>query len=157
MTVTVKYAYYDSKIGIIKIGVSGGAVCEIKIMDKVAENAPTELSDTVICEIAEYLEGKRKTFDFPIAPTGTDFQKRVWSELRLIPYGKTQTYGEIAAYIGNPQAARAVGNACNKNPILIAVPCHRVLGADGSLTGFAAGTQIKKRLLELEKKSGLLR
>ncbi|MGN0451191.1 MAG: methylated-DNA--[protein]-cysteine S-methyltransferase [Acutalibacteraceae bacterium] len=148
----VKYSYYDSKIGVIKIGISDGAICEIEITDCLDESAPSALADRVFKEISEYLNGKRKAFDFPIAPKGTDFQKKVWTVLRKIPYGETKTYGEIAAYIGNPRAARAVGNACNKNPLLLAVPCHRVLGADGSLTGFAAGIEIKKHLLLLEKK-----
>lgn len=155
MIYTVNYAFYESKIGIIKIGVSHEAVCEIKIVENRGESAISELSKTAFAEISEYLDGRRKNFDFPLAPEGTDFQKRVWSALTEIPYGKTATYGEIAAKIGNPKAARAVGNACNKNPVLIAVPCHRVLGSDGSLTGYAAGTQIKKRLLELEKKNSL--
>ena len=151
----VKYSYFKSEIGIIKIGVSGEAVCEIGIADCLGESAPSALADRAFKEISEYLDGKRKAFDFPFAPKGTDFQKKVWSALREIPYGKTKTYGEIAAYIENPQAARAVGNACNKNPLLIAVPCHRILGADGSLTGFAAGTQTKRYLLELERKNSI--
>ena len=148
----VEYSYFDSEIGIIKIGVGDGAVCEIGITDCLGESAPSALADWAFKEISEYLNGKRKTFNFPIAPKGTDFQRKVWSALRGIPYGGTRTYGEIAAYIGSPKAARAVGNACNKNPLLLAVPCHRVLGADGSLTGFAAGIETKKRLLLLEKK-----
>lgn len=148
----VKYSYFDSEIGIIKIGVSGGAVCEIGITDCPSGSEHASIADEAFKEISEYLNGKRKTFNFPIAPKGTDFQRKVWWALRKIPYGKTKTYGEIAAQIGNPQAARAVGNACNKNPLLIAVPCHRVLGAGGSLTGFAAGIKTKKHLLLLEKK-----
>lgn len=151
----VKYSYFKSEIGIIKIGVSDGAVCEIRITDCIGESAQSALADRAFKEISEYLDGKRKAFNFPIAPEGTEFQKKVWSVLSEIPYGKTKTYGEIAAYIGNPKAARAVGNACNKNPLLIAVPCHRVLGADGSLTGFAAGTQTKRYLLELEGKNSM--
>lgn len=148
----VKYSYFDSEIGIIKIGVSDGAVCEIGFANCPSESAPSALADRAFKEISEYLNGKRKAFDFPIAPKGTDFQRKVWSALREIPYGETKTYGEIAAQIGNPQAARAVGNACNKNPLLLVVPCHRVLGANGSLTGFAAGIKVKERLLLLEKK-----
>ena len=148
----IKYSYFDSEIGIIKIGVSDGAVCEIGIADCPRGSAPSVLADRAFKEISEYLRGKRKAFDFPIAPKGTDFQRKVWSALREIPYGETKTYGEIAAYIGSPKAARAVGNACNKNPLLLAVPCHRVLGANGSLTGFAAGIEVKERLLLLEKK-----
>ena len=152
MVFTVNYTYYKSEIGIIKIGVSDGAVCEIAIADCPSESAPSVLADRAFKEISEYLNGKRRAFDFPIAPKGTDFQRKVWSALREIPYGENKTYGEIAAYIGSPKAARAVGNACNKNPLLLAVPCHRVLGAGGSLTGFAAGIEVKERLLLLEKK-----
>ncbi len=148
----VNYCFYNSEIGIIKIGVSDGAVCEIGIADCPSESTPSALADRAFEEISEYLNGKRKAFDFPIAPKGTDFQRKVWSALREIPYGETKTYGEIAADIGSPKAARAVGNACNKNPLLLAVPCHRVLGANGSLTGFAAGIEVKERLLLLEKK-----
>ena len=148
----VKYSYFESKIGTIKIGVSDGAVCEIGITNYLLESAHSTLADRVFKEISEYLNGKRKTFNFPIAPKGTSFQRKVWSALREISYGETKTYGEIAAHIGNPQAARAVGNACNKNPLLLAVPCHRILGADGELTGFAAGIEVKERLLLLEKK-----
>ncbi|MCC8169988.1 MAG: methylated-DNA--[protein]-cysteine S-methyltransferase, partial [Oscillospiraceae bacterium] len=84
-------------------------------------------------------------------PHGTDFQRRVWSELLKIPYGETRSYGQIAASIGNPKASRAVGSANNKNPIAIVIPCHRVIGANGSLTGYAGGLDIKSFLLETEK------
>ena len=86
----------------------------------------------------------------PLAPHGTPFQLKVWKELRRIPYGKTLSYGELAARIGNPAASRAVGAANGKNPISIIVPCHRVIGADGSLTGFGGGLPVKRQLLELE-------
>lgn len=147
----IDYSYYNSKIGIVKIGECGGAVCEIKITDRSGESAPSALSDTAFAQIAQYLDGKRKSFNFPTVMKGTEFQNRVWSMLCDIPYGETRTYGEIAALLGNPKAARAVGSACNRNPLLIIVPCHRVLGANGSLTGFAAGIKIKKYLTELEK------
>lgn len=83
--------------------------------------------------------------------SGTDFQQKVWNELKKIPYGTTCTYGEIAVRIGNPKASRAVGNACNKNPIPILIPCHRVVGSKGDLVGFASGLDVKKHLLDLEK------
>ena len=102
-------------------------------------------------EILEYLEGNRKEFTFPISPAGTSFQTAVWEALRHIPYGQTQTYGQIAAAIGRPGAARAVGQAANRNPIWIVIPCHRVIGSNGSLTGYAGGTELKQSLLELEK------
>lgn len=108
------------------------------------------LLDRLEREIAEYAWGKRREFDLPIQFTGTAFQSAVWQALTTIPYGETRTYGQIAAQIGRPNAVRAVGAACGKNPILLLVPCHRVVGADGSLTGFAAGLPLKSLLLNLE-------
>ena len=104
-------------------------------------------------QLKEYFLGKRKDFDIPLYMEGTPFQMRVWEVLKKIPYGETRTYGQIAAEAGNPKAARAVGGANNKNPIGIIVPCHRVIGANGSLIGYAAGTDIKNYLLKLEKKN----
>lgn len=110
----------------------------------------TFLGEQVKEELAEYLSGKRKEFSFPVQPEGTPFQKRVWKALQDIPYGETRTYGQIAALVGSPRGARAVGMACNRNPVMIAIPCHRVLGSNGSLTGYACGLDIKKQLLKLE-------
>lgn len=101
-------------------------------------------------QLEEYFSGQRKIFDLPLAPTGTDFQKRAWKELLKIPYGKTITYGEQARRLKQPQAARAVGGANGKNPIGIIIPCHRVIGASGDLTGFAGGVEMKKTLLAIE-------
>lgn len=109
-----------------------------------------DFSKKVSKELDEYFEGKRKTFDIELAPEGTDFQKKVWSELLKIPYGETCTYKDIATAIGNPNASRAVGGANNKNPIPIIVPCHRVIGANKSLVGYAYGLEVKKYLLNLE-------
>ena len=92
----------------------------------------------------------RRTFDLPLAPHGTAFQQRVWMALRAIPYGETRTYGELAAAIDSPNASRAVGMANHRNPIPIIIPCHRVIGANGTLTGYAGGLEIKRRLLALE-------
>jgi len=102
-------------------------------------------------QFSEYFDGKRKTFDLPLIMRGTAFQKKVWKALQNIPYGKTVSYGEIAAKIGNPKACRAVGMANNRNPISIIVPCHRVIGHNGSLTGYGGGLELKQKLLELEK------
>ena len=148
---SVTSAFYDTDIGIIEIGVTDGAVSLIKIAAEKSESVFTELSDEAFMQISEYLSGKRRKFDLPLKITGTDFQKKVYSALLDIPYGETASYGEIAARTGNPKAARAVGGACNKNPLLLVVPCHRVVGASGSLTGFAAGIETKKKLIELEK------
>lgn len=101
-------------------------------------------------QLKEYFAGKRKVFDLPLEPEGTEFQKKVWAALCDVPYGETRTYGQIAAAVGCPKGARAVGMACNRNPIGIIVPCHRVVGADGSLTGYAGGLNTKAALLRLE-------
>ena len=100
--------------------------------------------------LMEYFAGERKRFEFALNPQGTEFQKRVWKELLQIPYGTTQSYGALAARIGQPKASRAVGLANGKNPIAIVIPCHRVIGSDGSLTGYASGVDKKEALLRLE-------
>lgn len=102
-------------------------------------------------QLALYFEGKLKAFDLGLSMGGTDFQKQVWQALTRIPYGTTMTYGELAQAIGNPKAVRAVGLANGKNPIPIIVPCHRVIGKDGKLTGFGGGLEVKQFLLDLEK------
>ncbi|HSF42069.1 MAG TPA: methylated-DNA--[protein]-cysteine S-methyltransferase [Thermoanaerobaculia bacterium] len=101
-------------------------------------------------QLEEYFAGERQTFDLALSPKGTDFERSVWSELSRIPYGATRSYAEIARAIGRPGAARAVGRANGANPIPIVVPCHRVIGADGSLTGFGGGLEVKSLLLEIE-------
>lgn len=101
-------------------------------------------------QIREYLAGKRTAFDLPLAPRGTAFQLRVWEILRRIPFGQTMTYGAIAQLLGDRAKARAVGGAAHANPLPLVIPCHRVVGADGSLTGFACGLALKERLLRLE-------
>jgi methylated-DNA-[protein]-cysteine S-methyltransferase len=106
-------------------------------------------------QLGEYFAGERTDFDLPLAPVGTPFQEEVWGALREIPYGETASYGELAERIGRPSASRAVGMANGRNPISIVVPCHRVIGASGELTGYAGGVERKRFLLELE--SGALR
>lgn len=103
-----------------------------------------------IQQLEEYFAGKRQSFDLDLAPAGTPFQLKVWRALRRIPYGETWSYGQLAQRVGNPKAARAVGAANGQNPLPIVVPCHRVIGANGSLTGFGGGLGIKQKLLELE-------
>jgi methylated-DNA-[protein]-cysteine S-methyltransferase len=108
-------------------------------------------------QLEEYFSGRRRRFDLPLDLRGTDFQRRCWQELLKIPYGETRSYAQIAHAIGNPLAVRAVGLANGQNPIAIIVPCHRVIGSDGSLTGYGGGLETKRRLLELEGAlSGLL-
>jgi methylated-DNA-[protein]-cysteine S-methyltransferase len=101
-------------------------------------------------ELDEYFGGRRQVFGVPVSPTGTEFQQRVWSELQAIPYGHTITYAELAARIGRPTAIRAAGAANGANPISIVIPCHRVIGSDGSLTGYGGGLAAKRALLDLE-------
>ena len=107
-------------------------------------------------QLAEYFAGERRDFDLPLRLEGTDFQLAVWKELTRIPYGSTRTYGEIAARIGSPRASRAVGQSNHVNPIPIVEPCHRVVGADGTLTGFGGGLPAKQALLDLERGAGPL-
>jgi methylated-DNA-[protein]-cysteine S-methyltransferase len=107
-------------------------------------------------QVEEFFAGKRQAFDFPLAPRGSEFQKRVWAELVKIPFGETISYGELARRIGNPAASRAVGRANATNPIAVIVPCHRVIGTNGKLTGYAGGIELKDKLLAWERlvKSG---
>ena len=109
----------------------------------------------VYTQVNEYLTGRRKQFDVPLKYQGTQFQQSVWQELQKIPYGETRSYQEIAIGIGNEKAVRAVGQANNKNPIMIIIPCHRVIHKNGDITGFACGLEVKQYLLELEKGMGL--
>jgi methylated-DNA-[protein]-cysteine S-methyltransferase len=116
--------------------------------------AETPLIKKAAAQIDEYLAGKRKQFTIPLALHGTEFQMAVWRELQKIPFGETRSYKDIAAAIGRPKAVRAVGMANNRNPIVLIVPCHRVIGHDGSLTGYGGGLSLKRRLLELEQSGG---
>lgn len=115
------------------------------------EDKETELIKETYKQIKEYLEGKRKIFDIPIKMKGTEFQKKVWKELTKIPYGETRSYKQIAEGIGKPKASRAVGMANHNNPIAIIVPCHRVIGTNNKLVGYAGGLDIKEKLLRIEK------
>ncbi len=110
----------------------------------------TPVLEQAIKQLEEYFLGQRQCFDIPLKLEGTDFQKSVWQALRTIPYGEKRSYGQIAKQIDNPKAARAVGSANNKNPLMIFVPCHRVIGANGSMVGYASGIRNKEILLELE-------
>lgn len=107
--------------------------------------------DDAVGQVREYMEGKRDHFDLKLNPSGTEFQKQVWKALTAIPFGELRTYGDIAKKLGNEKACRAVGMANSKNPIPLIVPCHRVVGAGGKLTGFAHGLTIKEQLIRLEK------
>lgn len=145
--------HYNSPVGVLCIEDNGSAVTAIKLCRDGDSDNPSELAQDVIKQLEEYFNGERRIFEIPIAPRGTEFQQKVWRALTDIPYGETRTYGEIAQQTGNPRACRAVGNANNKNPIMIVVPCHRVIGSNGDLTGYACGLDVKKYLLDLEKSS----
>ncbi len=136
-------------IGPLTLEADENAVTAIRFSAGGAQDA-SPLLDAAEAQLREYFAGARRTFDLPLAPHGTAFQQRVWAALRAIPYGETRTYGELAAAIGNPSASRAVGMANHRNPIPIVIPCHRVIGASGTLTGYAGGLEIKRRLLALE-------
>ena len=140
-----------SPIGNLKINAENGHIVSI---DFRAENGDEGNSQPVLIEAArqlsEYFAGHRKVFDLPLAPGGTAFQQAVWKALAAIPFGDLRSYRDIAEEIGKPNAVRAVGAANGRNPIPIVVPCHRVIGSDGSLTGFAGGLDMKRALLALE-------
>lgn len=147
--------YYDTEIGKIKIEENGVAITKIEFMGQDIQEElgnETELLKETIKQLEEYFRGVRKDFDLPLEPNGTEFQRRVWKSLIEIPYGETRSYSEIAKAIGNEKACRAVGMANNKNPIPIIIPCHRVIGVNGKLVGYAGGLDVKEKLLKLEKK-----
>ncbi|MCF0161743.1 MAG: methylated-DNA--[protein]-cysteine S-methyltransferase [Fusobacterium necrophorum] len=116
------------------------------------EEKRTELLEEAERQLQEYFAGRLQHFDLPLHPQGTEFQKKVWKALMSIPYGETRSYGEIAKQIGKEKAVRAVGGANHVNPISIVIPCHRVIGKNGSLTGYGGGLKIKETLLTLERK-----
>ena len=146
----------NSPVGEIAIFAENEKIIRLDLKTK--EKADSVITEKVLLkaekQLFEYFSGKRKTFDLEFEFSGTEFQKSVWNELLKIPFGETKTYGKIAKAIGKPKAARAVGSACSKNLLAIIVPCHRVLGASGKLSGFAFGTETKKWLLDHEKLKG---
>ena len=149
---------YHSKIGYLTILSDDHYIRKIKFgkqelpKDAVwAENHP--LLQQVEQQLLEYFAGERRSFTLPLQADSTDFQKSVWNALQQIPYGTVRTYGELAKQLERPKAARAIGRACHNNPIAIVIPCHRVVGANGNLTGFAGGLSIKQILLELEQRN----
>ena len=149
-----KIFYYDTLIGRIGIAENGKAITNlyfensIKVKHHVVEE--TALLKKANLELKEYFKGNRKSFDLPLDPEGTEFQKKVWKALEQIPYGETCSYKEIAVCIGNEKASRAVGMANNRNPIPIFIPCHRVIGSNGELVGYGGGLDLKEKLLEIE-------
>lgn len=140
---------FASPAGPLTLTECGGALTELRF----EAGGGTDASPLLLRarrEIEAYFAGERREFDLPLAPQGTPFQQRVWRALQTVPYGSTCTYGELAAAIGNPKASRAVGMANHRNPLPILIPCHRVVGSDGSLTGYAGGLDRKRLLLAVE-------
>lgn len=145
-------AIYHAPVGDIQLDWEDGAVTALKNAGaEVKADAPNELTERVFRQLDEYFAGTRREFDFPYRLHGTPFQEKVWAALRDIPYGETRSYKDIAEAIGHPKAFRAVGMANHANPIFIAIPCHRVIGAGGGLVGYGGGLEMKQALLALEK------
>lgn len=156
------YKIYDFEIGELAICEENGKIVLVNVVktkediEEMAKNSiqkETSLIKNTKQQLDEYFAGKRKKFDIPIKLEGTDFQIKVWKELLKIPYGETCSYLDIAKRIGNPKASRAVGMANNKNKIIIIVPCHRVIGSNKKLVGYACGLDVKEKLLELEREN----
>ena len=162
--------YYHSPIGILKItaeedGITGLSLCteeQLNVPNEVnltntantEEASRTPLLQQTCAQLTEYFAGARTTFNLPIRyTTGTQFQHSVWNALRNIPYGETRSYEDIAVAIGNPKAVRAIGQANHNNPILLLVPCHRVINKNGAIGGFGCGVEVKKQLLQLEEQN----
>ncbi len=148
--------FYPSPFGTLRLKYNNDAILSIERSEVIEDDdfivvrSDTELIRETLKQLDEYFAGTRKSFDFAYELNGTDFQKKVWKALCDIPYGETRSYQDIAKAVGNPKASRAVGLANNKNPIAIAVPCHRVIASDGKLTGYAGGLEMKQGLLDLE-------
>ena len=152
-----RYRTIESPVGLLTLAGHGEGLTNLVLED--GAHPPPERSrwvedaagfPDVVAQLAAYFAGERTGFDVALCPAGTSFQRRVWDALSEIPYGETRSYGEIARRIGNPGAARAVGLANGRNPIAVIVPCHRVIGASGALTGYGGGLQAKQALLDLE-------
>ena len=160
---TLYWHEIDSPIGRLLLAGDGDCLIQVSFQSGPRPLAPphTWQADAApfgaaVAQLGEYFAGRRVRFDLPLAPRGTEFQRRVWHALRQIPYGETISYGELARRIGKPSASRAVGLANGANPLPILIPCHRVIGADGSLTGFGGGLPIKRKLLALEVRADLI-
>ncbi len=149
----MEFLVFDTPLGQMALAEESGALTRLflpgeGILRLVSRETP--LLSKGRDEILAYLRGERRSFDLPLDPMGTPFQQTVWAELRRIPYGETRSYAQVAAGIGKPKAVRAVGQANHRNPLPIFIPCHRVIGASGKLTGYGGGLDLKEKLLELE-------
>lgn len=143
-------SYLESPVGFIRILSNGKAIKEIKFMDSDGPEDPDAHTESARTQLREYFDGNRSSFQLELEPEGTEFEQSVWEKLLNIPSGKTVTYGDIAKQIGDSKAAQAVGRANGKNPIAIVIPCHRVIGSDNKLTGYAGGLERKEWLLKHE-------
>ena len=141
----------QSPIGLLTIEETDGAITALRFGGETVSPPPTPLLQRAAQQLTEYFAARRRRFDLPLRPQGTAFQQAAWSALCDIPYGQTRTYAQQAAAIGNPKACRAVGMANHRNPLPLFIPCHRVIGAGGKLTGYAGGLAVKRFLLELEQ------
>lgn len=148
-------AYFHSPIGWLSIEDNGIALTKINFEKQACKECSktSMITRIAIQQLEEYFNGKRYSFSLPLAPSGTQFMQDVWQALITIPYGEVRSYGDIARKIGNPKACRAVGMANNRNPLPIIIPCHRVIGANGKLIGYAGGLGCKEKLLALEKEN----
>lgn len=149
------YTELPTMAGLLRIVEENDAILQIQFEQEQKTVGDAALQDTPLLleakrQLEEYFAGLRAGFSLPLNPQGTAFQKKVWQQLEAIPYGQTRTYGQIAAAVGQPTASRAVGGANHNNHIAIVIPCHRVIGANGKLTGYAGGLDIKEKLLRLE-------
>jgi methylated-DNA-[protein]-cysteine S-methyltransferase len=149
---TEHYCWYDSPIGILKIAEDDQGITEVSFQEEIGadQKEGSLYLEKTLRQLEEYFAGIRRSFDVPLSLKGTEFQKKVWHALMNVPYGKTACYQEVAAMIGNEKASRAIGNANHHNPVVIIVPCHRVIRADGSIGGYGGGVERKKYLLNLE-------
>lgn len=150
----MKYCFsYHTAIGKLYISTEEASVIRISFAEDARKDVIREETDIMkqtFSQLEEYLKGERTSFDLQLNPAGTPYQRKVWSVLSSIPYGEVWSYKRVAEAAGNPKASRAVGMANNKNPIMIVIPCHRVIGANGKLVGYAGGLEVKERLLKLE-------
>jgi methylated-DNA-[protein]-cysteine S-methyltransferase len=151
----MNYQFLDTTIGTLRLVSDGKCLTKVEFQDRYdVRDEDTQSEDSVLnnaaSQLKEYFAGERSEFDIPLNAAGTDFQHSVWSALTRIPHGELRSYSDIARDIDRPKAVRAVGAANGRNPIPVIVPCHRVIGSDGSLTGFAGGLEIKRELLILE-------
>ena len=148
-----QHTFFDSPVGTIKIVAEGNTIIGITYDSLESENKPSDSSPILleaVKQLEEYFNRSRKEFNLKLEWNGSEFQKKVWAEMMKIPYGRTTSYHEISKTLGDVNAVRAVGMACNRNPIAIVGPCHRVIGKNGDLTGYASGLQVKRNLLMIE-------